>query len=167
MALKAVALRTMKPDRHPDGRYGLCFNVKPSGARSFLQRLTIDGKRRIFGLSPCPVVSLAEARDQAIDNVRLLRKGINPIVERKREAAVPTFAEAREAYLAVKRSGWKAGSRNEANWRSSLEHAGHLDDRPVNTITLADVAAIVVRLIDADMVPTARNVRQRLRAIFD
>ena len=82
MALKSATLRTMKPGRHPDGRFGLYFNVKPSGARSWLQRLTIDGERRTFGLGGFPVVSLSEARETAFENVRLRHRGVNPFVRK-------------------------------------------------------------------------------------
>ena len=67
MTLKAASLKTMKRGRHPDGRYGLYFNVI-GNSRTWVQRLTIDGKRRNFGLGPWPVVSLSEARASDIDN---------------------------------------------------------------------------------------------------
>ena len=168
MALKAVSLKSMNPGRHPDGRYGLYFNVKPTGARSWLQRLTIDGRRKTFGLGPYPVVSLAEARDAAIDNVRMLRKGINPIVARKHAArVVPTFAEAADAYIRLQAAGWKAGSRNEDNWRSSLAHAAPIADSPVDIIMTDDVAAIATGLLQDGKAPTAKALRQRIRLVFD
>ena len=153
MKLKAAQLKHLphgvskdgKPydARYPDGKYGLYFNVKPSGARSFVQRLVIDGRRRTFGLGPWPVVSLAEARDEAIDNVRLRRKGINPIAQRGRTRAVPTFAAAADSYIALQSQTWKAGSRNAENWRSSLAHAGALADRPIDAVTTDDVIGVV------------------------
>ena len=51
IALEAASLKTIKPGRHPDGRYGLYFNVI-GNSRTWVQRLTIDGKRRNFGLGP-------------------------------------------------------------------------------------------------------------------
>ena len=92
MALKAASLKTLGPGRYADNAHGLYFNVKDSGARSWVQRLVIDGRRRTFGLGPYPVVTLREARDIAIDNVRLRRRGINPMAERRRSRTVPTFA---------------------------------------------------------------------------
>ena len=166
MALKATSLKTMKPGRHPDGRYGLYFNVI-GNSRTWVQRLTIDGKRRNFGLGPWPVVSLSEARDIAFGNVRKRHQGINPIAERKRAAAMPTFAQAADSYIKLQAGGWKAGSRNEANWRSSLAHAAPIADRPVDAIVSDDVVGIVAALLRADKAPTARNVRQRMRLVFE
>ena len=138
MPLKSASLKTMKRGRHADGRYGLYFNVI-GNSRTWVQRLTIDGKRRNFGLGPWPVVSLSEARDIAFQNVRKRHRGIDPIAERRRAAAMPTFAQAADSCIALRAGGWKAGSRNEANWRSSLAHAAPLANRAVDAIASDDV----------------------------
>ena len=109
MTLKAASLKTMKRGRHADGRYGLYFNVIGNSG-TWVQRLTIDGKRRNFGLGPWPVVSLSEARAIAFDNVRKRHRGIDPIAERRRAAAMPTFAEALDSCIALRADGWKAGA---------------------------------------------------------
>ena len=166
MALKAASLRTMKPGRHPDGRYGLYFNVA-GNSRTWVQRLTIEGKRRNIGLGPWPVVSLGEARDIAFENVRKRQRGINIIADRKRLSTMPTFGQAADSYLALQAAGWKAGSRNETNWRSSLAHAKAIADSPVDTVTSDDVLGIVTGLLRAGKAPTARSVRQRIRAVMD
>ena len=166
MPLKSASLKTMKRGRHPDGRYGLYFNVI-GNSRTWVQRLTIDGKRRNFGLGPWPVVSLSEARDIAFDNVRKRHRGIDPIADRERAAAMPTFAQAADSCIALRAGGWKAGSRNEANWRSSLAHAAPLANRAVDAIASDDVVGIVTALLRAGKAPTARSVRQRIRHVFD
>ena len=56
----------------------LYLNVLPTGGKSWIQRIAVDGKRRDIGLGPWPLVSLAEARDAAIDNRRLIRGGRQP-----------------------------------------------------------------------------------------
>ena len=167
MKLKASQLRTLGPGRHPDGQYGLYFNVKPSGTRSWVQRLVIDGVRRTFGLGPFPVVTLGEARDQAIENVRKRRAGLDPIAERRRVRSVPTFAAAADQYIKLQSAGWKAGSRNESNWRSSLVHAQRIADRPIDAIGTDDVIALLGALVRAGKAPTAKALRQRIRAIMD
>ena len=166
MALIAAALKTMRPGRHPDGRYGLYFNVV-GNSRTWVQRLTVDGKRRNFGLGPWPVVSLSEARETAFENVRKRQRGINLVTGRRRARTVPTFEQAADAYIALQAPGWKAGSRNESNWRSSLAHAAAIAERPVDAITTDDVLAVVTGLLRAGKAPTARSVRQRIRAVLD
>ena len=169
MKLKAAQLKTLPPGRHPDGRFGLYFNVKPSGARSWIQRLVIDGKRRAFGLGGYPVVTLAEAREVALDNVRIRHRGGDPIAERDRgrTRGVPSFAEACDAFIRLQAPTWKAGSRNESNWRRAFaKHAAALADRPVDAIATHDVIAVLVPIWHAKPA-VAKSLRQRMRKVFD
>ena len=66
----------------------LYLNVAPGGSKSWIQRITIHGKRRNIGLGGYPVVSLAEARDQAFQIRKLVRSGGDPLAE-KRRAKLP------------------------------------------------------------------------------
>ena len=66
--LTAVKVKNLKlPGRYGDGD-SLYPNVAPGGSKSWVQRLSIDGKRRGLGLGGYPAVSLAEARDQTVAN---------------------------------------------------------------------------------------------------
>ncbi|MXY48637.1 MAG: DUF4102 domain-containing protein [Gemmatimonadetes bacterium] len=47
--------------------------VKDTGRKSWVQRIVVDGRRVNMSLGPYPVVTLSEARDQALDNRRLVR----------------------------------------------------------------------------------------------
>ena len=100
------------PGRYADGGT-LYLVVAPGGSRHFVQRLTIDGTRRDIGLGGWPVVTLQEARDTALDNRRLVRKGIDPRAAKrkaKREQAMPTFREAAAATHAAMRPQWRNAS---------------------------------------------------------
>ena len=165
MALTAKSLATLPEGRHGDGRYGLYFNVI-GNSRSWVQRLVINGKRRNHGLGPWPVVSLREAREVAFENVRMRHRGMDPFAKTAPTRTVPTFAEAADTYIKLQAAGWKRGSRNEANWRSSLTHAKRLDAMPVDTIEAADVAAVVTRQIEAGKLPLARSLRQRIEKVM-
>ena len=176
MALKAKLLDTLKDGgidskgrrkakRYSDGRYGLYMSVA-GNSRTWVQRLHIDGIRRVAGLGPWPIVSLSEARETAFENVRLRHRGVNPFA-RKVTVAVPTFAQAADSYIKLKAVSWKATSRNEANWRSSLVHAKAIANERVDGIMTDDVAEIILGLIRSGMAPTAKAVRQRIRLVFD
>ena len=53
------AVRTAGPGRHGDGVVrGLMLVVKESGARSWLLRYQLDGRRRDMGLGPYPEITL-------------------------------------------------------------------------------------------------------------
>ena len=82
-ALSAKVLS--KPGRHGDGE-GLYLNIAPSGSKSWVQRIVVDGRRRDIGLSPYPAVGLASARAIAHDNRTAIAEGRDPVAE-KRESA--------------------------------------------------------------------------------
>ena len=93
--LAAARIRTLKtPGRHGDGG-GLYLKVSRAGARSWIQRVTVAGRRRDLGLGRFPAIGLAQAREAAAKHRSLIAAGADPIAE-KRKAAVPTFRAAAE-----------------------------------------------------------------------
>ena len=90
-ALSDAFVRTVaKPGRYCDG-HGLYLDVRPSGTRSWVQRLSIRGRRRELGLGSFPLVSLDDARARAFDNRRLAPRGGDPLGEKRRaEGAEPS-----------------------------------------------------------------------------
>jgi hypothetical protein len=65
-ALSAIQVRALKrPGRYADGN-GLYLQVDPSGAKRWLLRTVMRGKRCDMGLGGLQLVSLAEAREKAL-----------------------------------------------------------------------------------------------------
>ena len=96
-ALSAAFVRTVtQPGRYCDG-HGLYLLVTDSGARCWVQRLTIQGRRRELGLGGFPVVSLAEVREQALANRKLVRKGGDPLAEKRKRRGIPDVRRGRRA----------------------------------------------------------------------
>ena len=60
-----------KPGYHADGA-GLHLCVKASGGKSWIFRYRYGGKEREMGLGPLHTVSLAEAREKALAQRKLL-----------------------------------------------------------------------------------------------
>ena len=115
--------RLDRPGMYADGDT-LYLNVARGGSKSWVQRIRIAGKQTDLGLGGFPLVSIAEARDTAIDNRRTVRAGGNPLAD-KRKAKLPTFREAAEqtleahsARLRHKADG-KTGSNGVANWSAT------------------------------------------------
>lgn len=86
--------RLSRPGMDADGGT-LYLRVGPSGSKSWIQRIVIDGRRRDLGLGGYPVVTLVKARDLAIDNRRIVRDGGDPLAARSRPRT-PTFREGTE-----------------------------------------------------------------------
>src|SRR4051794_2574138 len=76
---------------------GLLLEVRPSGAKVWLCRLTVDGRRRDMGLGGYPAVSLRDARMAARVAREKAAAGIDPITAREREAEARKAARLAEA----------------------------------------------------------------------
>ena len=159
-----------QPGRYGDGRGsgGLSLLVKHTIrghlAKSWAQRLHVDGRQRNLGLGSWPHVSLAEARVKCALNLAARQRG-ELVTGRKR--TVPTFEEAAEKVIAVHRAGWKAGSRSEEDWRRALRDYAipKLGGRPVHRITTSDVMEVLLPIWNEKRV-TARRVRHRISAVM-
>ena len=161
LTIKAIR-EAARPGRYGDGGT-LYLNVAPGGTKSWVQRITIDGKQRDIGLGPWPVVTLAEARDLAIDNRRAVRRGVDPLAEKHR-AKVPTFLEAAHRTFEANRARWR-NAKVAANWLQQLErHAfPKLGHRRVDAIDHEAVLSVLTPIWTAKP-EAARKVRQRIRA---
>ena len=78
------------------GVAGLYLQVAESGGRSWLLRAMVGTKRREIGLGPFPDVGLAVARQKAADYRELIRRGVDPVEQKK---------AARAQLLAVEKRG--------------------------------------------------------------
>lgn len=93
--LTAAFVKSAAPGKYHDAKgLGLLLVVKDNGSRFWVQRITIRGKRREIGLGSPPVVTLADAREQAMENKRLIRAGGDPLAEKRKAKGILTFAEA-------------------------------------------------------------------------
>ena len=81
--LTARQVQTAVPGKHEDGA-GLRLVVSPRGARKWVVRVTVAGKRREMGLGAYPTVSLADARRKATEAHRLVADGQDPIQDARR-----------------------------------------------------------------------------------
>ena len=75
--LKAAFVKSAPPGRHTDGG-GLYLEVDPGGARRWLLRIVVKGRRRDLGLGSASLVSLADARAKAHEFRQIARSGGDP-----------------------------------------------------------------------------------------
>ena len=152
--------------RYCDGQ-GLFLDVRPSGGRSWIQRLTIRGRRTELGLGGFPLVSLKEAREQAFANRKLARAGGDPLAEKRRTRSMPTFADATEQVWNQLRPAWRNRKHPKA-WLSSLERYAfpRIGRRPVSEVSSADVLEILSPIWHVKA-PMARCVRRRIRTVME
>ena len=167
-ALSAVRVRAIsEPGRYADGN-GLYLVVDPSGAKRWVLRTVVRGKRRDIGLGGLRVVSLAEAREQALAYRKLARNGGDPLAERRKERRpIPTFEEAARAVHAEHSAAWR-NAKHSAQWINTLVQyvLPTMGDRRVDQIETPDVLRVLAP-IWLTRPETARRVRQRIGAVLD
>ena len=155
--------------RHRDGE-GLYLNIKPTGAKSWVQRIVVDGKRRDIGLGGYPSVSLAEARKVAVANkggVKEQGKTKKAKEAKIRKSTTPTFREAAQSFFDLKSTTWK-NEKVKKNWtqRSNRYIFPIIGDLPVDTIARIDVLAVLTPIWTAKP-ETGRKVREIVRDVLD
>ena len=162
-ALSARMVRHAGPGSYVDGN-GLMLRVRARGARSWVQRLMVHGRRVDIGLGSADLVPLAEARRIAADNRAVARTGGDP-----RRARTITFAEAEPRALAEKAETWREGSPSLRDWRASM--AAYvlpvLGRMHVGAVTTADVKRVLRPLALAGKHATARMVAGRIAAVLE
>jgi integrase len=174
--LSAVEIRRLsKPGRYAVGGVaGLLLSIKETGAKSWVLRTMVGGKRRNIGLGGFPDVSIAVAREKARQMKEKIAEGVDPVVERQArkarmisaQAKKLTFAEAARLYHEKKVLELR-NEKHKKDWISSLErHAMPI----IGAIPVSDIEFThILKILDpiwAEKTETATRVRQRLEAVL-
>jgi len=153
--------------RYGDGN-GLYLIVDPSGAKRWVLRIVVMGKRRDIGLGGLSVVSLAEAREEATRLRRIARQHGDPLAERRKSRSiVPTFEQAAQEVHKSHSASWK-NAKHAQQWINTLTDyvfpvfGGMSVDQVQTPEVLKALSAIWLKKPE-----TARRVRQRIKTIFD
>jgi len=166
--LSAAFVRTVnRPGVYGDGRGGRGLSLRVHRTldgritKTWRQRVRIKGQLTSIGLGPYPEVTLAEARQKALDNSRGVLLGQDP-----RGRGVPTFAAAARRTIELHRDSWKAGSPLPEQWESTFRlHAAPLLDKSVDRIESADVLRCLTPIWNSKPA-AARKARHRINAVF-
>lgn len=149
---------------------GLQLQITPTGARSWLLRLTSAGKRRSLGLGSYPSVTLAQARERAREMRDQAWRGEDPLearrVARAAQRARVTFAEATEGLLDAKLKEFR-NEKHKRQWRSTLATyaAPVLGNLSVDEISAQDVLRVLAPIWETKT-ETATRVRGRVEAVL-
>ncbi|MDE2901473.1 MAG: tyrosine-type recombinase/integrase [Chloroflexota bacterium] len=160
-----------RPGRYGEGRGGLGLSLlvkeRAGGglAKSWSQRIRINGKPCNLGLGRYPIVTLATARERALENARAVDQGDDPRVGSR----VPTFQEAAESVIRLHKPSWKpaGAATSEKNWRSSLRRFVYpeIGTMTVDAITTNHVHRVLVPIWN-EKHETARRVGQRISRVM-
>ena len=141
--LTDLVVRRACPGRHADGN-GLYLYVRPSGSRSWIQRLVVHGERKDRGLGGYPLIPLAQVRRLAEENRRVARSGGDPFVSRQSTSA-PPVRDIVEEVIQTRRAGWRS-PHTEKKWRRHFRDMvfPSIGDKPVDKVTLEDLKPFVL-----------------------
>ena len=158
---------TAGPGKYEDGG-GLRLVVSATGAKKWVLRFTINGKRREMGLGSFPDVGLAEARDKAAEYRKQAKNGIDPIEARQIGAEeTPTFTTCAARYIRAHRRGWKS-TKHARQWVRTLKTYARpvIGKKKVDTITTENILAILSP-IWTTKTETAKRIQGRIENILD
>jgi integrase len=180
--------RVKAKGRYADGTLpGLYLQVSDSGAKSWLLRYEIDGRKRWMGLGSASVFSLKEARERGRLARQKITDGIDPLelrrAERIKQAQVAaralTFREAAARYFNANAVGWTNIRHREA-FNSTLAQYAHpfLGNLDVASIDTSDVLRVLEQPVAAERgwpagrfwdvrSKTAGRVRRRIGLVLD
>ena len=166
---KLTALKVKRESNrgfYADGN-GLYLKVDISGAKRWIQRLMIDGKRTDIGLGSANLVSLSDAREIARKNKAMARSGGDPLAEkRKLQIKIPTFKEASYSVHALHLPTWK-NKKHAQQWINTLETYVFptFGDKKIDKIGKSDLMNVLA-IIWNEKPETARRIKQRIGAVL-
>jgi integrase len=167
--LTARAVETAKPGKYEDGQ-GLRLVVSETGAKRWVLRVTVAGRRLEMGLGGFPAVSLAEARDKAAEARKLAKAKQDPIAARRAENATSATGTRFGAFAIALVDDIEHGFRNEKHrqqWRNTLTaYCGPIWTKPLADITTDDVLECL-KPIWTTKAETASRVRGRIERVLD
>ncbi|MBL8577735.1 MAG: tyrosine-type recombinase/integrase [Mesorhizobium sp.] len=176
------AVQSKGPGRHSDGG-GLYLVVWPSskaptddlkaprkpGSKNWVfMWVPNGGKRREMGLGPYPAISLASAREKASAARTAIAEGLDPIAERDKDKAIPTFAEAVDSFLTESpiAKEWR-NEKHRAQWKMTLGDAycSSIRAKRVSDVSQKDVLAILMPIWDSKA-ETASRIQGRIENVL-
>ncbi len=165
-ALSAIKVKRIKePGFYADGN-GLYLKVDKSGAKRWIQRIVINGKRCDLGLGSVSLVPLSEAREDAIKNRKSAREGGDPLADKRKADGILTFQQAAKKVHKLHLPTW-SNEKQGQQWINTLTTYAfpHFGNKQMDVINSADVLAALTP-IWTDKPETASRVRQRIGTVL-
>lgn len=172
MPLSDLSVRKAKPREKPyklTDESGLFLIVNPSGSKWWRLNFTMAGQpRRTMSLGIYPDVELAEARAERERIRKLVRQGIDPVRERKREAgdAAATFEAVARRWLNARRKKWTDKYASEIENRLNVNVFPYIGKRDIRALEAADMLTVMRRIQGRGVIETAIRLNGQCGQIF-
>ena len=159
------------PGRHSDGQYNLYLFISPNGGKRWTFLYRWKGARKEMGLGSAANVSLAEARNLAMEARKSLNAGDDPLEvkaeQRRASVAIPTFGAFADEYIRIHRPKFR-NDKHAAQWEMTLSEAycKAIRSKPVSEIDTEAVLK-VLQPIWQKVPETASRLRGRIENVLD
>ena len=162
-----------KAGRHNAGD-NLYLSITKAGSKRWVFLYTFGGKRRELGLGSAANghVTLAQAREKAIEARKVINSGDDPVKVMGKSAraiaerGIPSFGSFADAYLTAHGPKFR-NDKHKAQWTMTLTtYCAPIRSKPVNEIDTADVLK-VLQPIWAKIPETASRLRGRIENVLD
>jgi Arm DNA-binding domain len=149
---------------------GLQLWVQPSGARLWRLAYRFGGKQKLLALGVYPAVPLARARQAREDARRLIADGLDPAVEKKRQAdaraSAPTFRGIADEYVAkLRRENRSEATMAKIEWLLGFANVEFGGD-PVGRITAPAILKVLQAVEARGRYESARRLRSTIGSVF-
>ena len=176
--LKPLQVRNLRKGTHRvGGCIGLCLSVVSDTNKHWTLRARIGGKDHEIGLGSYPTVTLEEARRLGRECQEQIKKGLNPIEERRKKHEVLrskqskniTFQNAFYEFYKIKKSVL-SNPKHAAQWESTMQQYVFplIGSRSLNNLDVEDIVECLnYENLWTEKTETASRVRQRISSVFD
>ncbi len=151
---------------------GLYVLVTPQGSKLWRLAYRFAGKQKTLAIGPYPTITLERARAARTAAKTLLSSGVDPCVAKRTEKrqreldAENTFQAVADEYIdKLRREGRAPATISKVEWL--LGHAAPtLGQRPVSTVSSAEVLEVLRRVERRGRHETARRLRSTIGSVF-
>jgi integrase len=175
--LTELKIKNAKAGYYLDGD-GLYLQVSKSGAKSWIYRYQLNGRRREMGLGSLADISAKDARRRAAEARALVVDKIDPVEHRKQQvmaaaaqaaeaqAGAVTFKKTAIEYIKANRAGWK-NAKHASQWENTLAMYAYpvIGEKPVGEVDTALVLEVLTPIWHTKT-ETAKRLRGRIEQIL-
>ncbi|MFM0079010.1 integrase arm-type DNA-binding domain-containing protein [Paraburkholderia sediminicola] len=146
--------------------------VQPDGTKLWRWNYLFAGKTKTMALGTWPEVTEKEARAVHTAARERLRKGLDPMRERReakaqaRLRASATFEHVATDWIREQKAHWSASYLDKIERRLKKNAFPWLADRPIGEIATPEYVAVIHRARDRGVPDTARRVRETCNCVF-
>ena len=144
--------------------------LQPTGGRLWRLAYRFDGKQKLLALGVYPTVPLARARQAREDARHLLAEGLDPALEKKRQAQIqassPTFRGIADEYVAkLRREKRSEATMAKVEWLLGFAKA-EFGDEPIGQVSAPAILNVLRSLEAREKYESARRLRSTIGSVF-